>query len=337
MTLVAPLPPMTEDVELRPARDWEEVRRAAIGAGRTFGGRDPEGPFFFERTVRAPTLALENTLLLLVDGRIVSQLQVYDRGMILDGVRAWIGAIGNVYTLPEYQRQGFGGRLLEYARDYLDDRGYVLSVLRTGTPAFYRTAGWEPVPFDRHRVDDPEPVGGKAAAFEPFEPAALDRLMQLYRNSRGTVSGSFHRPRVLWTDWILDPSMEVLPGRERLQLYRPGGEAEGYLAWEGGDDGVTCLEVGFDGADRDRESFLRSCWDFLVGRTDGAVEWHPPVPDAVAAAGGVEFDSETRAGDMVQVHAPEELSRLTRGAVADEPDLVAHLPEDFYWSNVDSF
>jgi len=328
----------TGDVDLGPARDWEEVRRAAIGAGRTFPNRVPEEPFFFERTVRAPTLPLENTVLLRTDGRIASQLQVYERQLRVGDARAWTGAIGNVYTLPEYQGEGLGTRLLEYTREYLADRGYALSVLHTGVPEFYRRAGWEPVPFDRHRVDDPAPAAGEGAdAFEPFEPADLDRLIELYRASRGTEPGSVYRPRLLWTDWILDPSMEVVADPRQVQLYRPDGDAEGYAVVDETDGGVACLEVGYAGDDE--ASFLAACWALLGERAgaSGAVEWHPPVADALdELAGG--FESRNRSGDMVQVHAPGDVSRLTGGDVEDTADLVEYLDRGgFYWSNVDSF
>lgn len=328
---------MAEDVTVRPAADWDDVRRAAIGAGRTFSGRSPEEPFFFERTVSAPTLPLENTLLLRVDGTIASQLQVYERQAVFGGARVWFGAIGNVYTLPEYQGEGYVTRLLEYAGEFIEDKSYAYSVLLTGASLepLYRQGGWERLPQVLHRVSDPDPISSATADdVERFTATEdLETLARIYSECRGSVDGGVVRPRSYWRNWILDPAMEVIDD-DAVVFYRPRDDVEGYMIWEGRDDGVACLETGYDG--EQSEAFVSACWNFLAARAGDRITWYPQPVTSLSDTIAPDLRREPVRGRMVQVHDADTLSRLAAAPIRSTDDLVDSL-SDFYWSPVDSF
>ena len=330
------------EITLRPARDWAEVRTSAVGAGRAFSGRKPEGPFFAERTLSAPALPLDNTVLLFRDGGLVSSLQIYERQLSLAGRRVWAGALGNVYTLPEHRGEGYGSRLLEYARDVIEEKGYALSVLLSGRQGFYRRAGWEVMAYPRLRYADPGPLPAPSSpgGWEPFETDRhLERVRELYRAAERRTDGRVTRPRSLWTDWILAAGTEVL-SEESFLVYREGDAIEGYLAWEPTDSGVACRELVHSAAGTGRARAARTrAWNALVERTSGDVLWEPAAGDLAARVGTESVETERRDHCMVQLHDPDLVAAVTGTSIATTADLREYVTDDggWYWSAVDQF
>lgn len=334
---------MTADVTVRSARNWDEVRRTAVGAGRAFDGRRPEGRFFHERVVGAPALPMENTLLLFVDGDLASSLQVYERSAVVGGAPVTAGAIGNVFTLPEHRGEGRGTRLLEFAREFLAEKGYPFSMLLSGLDEFYGGAGWRACPSTVGVVDDPPTLAsdgggdggaGEWRAFDPDED--LDAVLATYREGVDR-EGRFIRPRSLWEGWTFAPEKEVVDP-ERVRLRVRDGRVTGYLVRRDREGVVHCQETAFRGPADERAAFDAACWNELAASAD-RVAWHPPLPaglrDDVAAAGG-EVTETTDDHCMVQVHDARALDALA--GVTTTAGLVEHLRDsDWYWSGVDAF
>lgn len=338
---------MDDGVTLRPARDWEEVRRSVVGAGRAFSGRKPEGSFFGERVLRAPALPLENTVLLFRDGELASSLQFYERQLSLAGRRVWAAALGNVYTLPEYRGEGYGTRLLRYSRELIEEKGYAVSLLLSGRHGFYGTVGWEVMACSRLRCPEPDrrPASG-GGDWEPFEADRhLERVRELYRAAERRTDGRVARPRPLWTDWILAEGTEVF-SEDDLLVYREGDTVEGYLVFEPVEEGVACRELVYSGngngnGNETTNTVRAAAWNALVERTPGGLVWDPPaggLADDLDAA-GQPVESESRDHCMVQLHDPDLVSAVVGESIATTADLRAYVTADdrWYWSAVDQF
>lgn len=330
---------MTE-VTIRSADDWDEVYRTAVAAGRTFSGRKPEGSFFPARTVSAPGLALDNTFVLYEGETLVSALQAYDRRMTVGGVPVPVAALGNVFTVPEYQGRGYGSRLLEHVRNRLAEKGYAASILLTGTPSFYEQHGWRELPFTTRICTDPVRVSVRSD--DPWIAFDLDdhlgALQMIYRHTRQFQDGRLLRPEVLWRQWVFGSETEVL-SPEQIRLYRRDGTVEGYFVFSGGER-VTCHEVGYVGDDV--ETFLLDVWNALCARSNGAVEWIPPRIERVVEeleAAGCTFEERNESECLLQVHDADLLSAISAESVAATSDLRRHIVAegDWYWSPVDSF
>jgi GNAT superfamily N-acetyltransferase len=324
------------EVTVRSAQSWEEVRRTAAGAGRAFDGRSAAGPFFRARTVDAPALPLENTLLLFVEGDLAGGLQVYERSAVLGGAPLTVGAIGNVFTLPAYRGEGHGSRLLEATREFLAEKGYPLSLLLTGIHEFYEGAGWRVCPSPVQVVADPPSLDANPAGeWRGFDPAAdLDGVAATYREGCDR-EGRLLRPRSLWEGWVVDPETAVLdPGQVRR--YVRDGRTVGYLVREDGEERTGCVEIGYRG--ENAAAFRAACWNELAAEA-AAVEWHPPMPESLGAeiaGAGAEVRETPDDHCMVQVHDARALA--TVAGVETTAALVAHLGEsDWYWSGVDAF
>lgn len=326
------------DISIRSARSWGEVGRTAAGAGRAFEGRNAAGSFFRARTVDAPALPLENTLMQFVDGDLAGALQIYERTIALGGVPCPVGAIGNVFTLPAYRGEGLGRRLLDAACEFLAAQGYPASVLRTSLHEFYSGAGWRVCPSPIHVVVDPPRLDGKAGEWTDFDPAAdLDVLATIYRDGTDR-EGRFLRPRALWEGWTFDPETEILdPGQ--VDLYRHEGRVVGYLVSQTTNGTTECLEVAYRGPGEMLGTFSAACWNKLAGEDPAEINWRPSLPDELRAgleAAGAEIEPTADELCMVQVHDERPLAQLV--GVTTTAGLVEHLwGSDWYWSAVDAF
>lgn len=324
------------DPELRPARTWDEVEETAEGAGRAFA--DESAAFFRRRTLAAPSLPLENTLLALVDGELVSSLQLYERRVFLGGVPAPVGAVGNVMTLPEHQGEGYASALLDYAGEFAASKGYPLTVL-VGDPGFYSRLGYEALPDESRVFADPAPLSdGGNGEWRAFDAARdLDAVASIHREEARRVDGAFDRNPALWRQWVLAELVDPAD----LAVYREDGDIAGYLAQTRAGEGVVCLEVGYGGADR--AGFLADCWNRVVAETDGQVRWDPPLAgleDALRDAGH-RPRAETmldRTGERPMVRAVDgALSARSGGALTSTADAVERFGPDWRLSALDKF
>lgn len=328
---------MTEEVTVRSARHWDEVRRTAVGAERAFDDRRPEGIFFHDRIVRAPALPLENTLCLFVDGRLAGALQVYERSVVVGGVPLTAAAIGNVFTLPEYRGEGYGARLLEATRAFLTEQGYPFSVLLSGHDGFYEGSGWRVCPSTVTTVADASAVpGAPSGTWRSFDPETdLDAVAEIYRDWVAH-EGHFLRPRSLWEQWTFAPEKAVLdPDAVRVRVR--DGRPVGYLVAREEDGRTDCLEVAFR-AGTDRQAFAAACWNELAD-ADARIGWHPPLPDSLRTAladDGASVSEITTDHCMMQVHDSRALDALVNVETTEQ--FVEHLADsDWYWSAVDAF
>jgi predicted acetyltransferase len=83
-----------------------------------------------------------------LDGTIVSQVQVLHRVITVDGQPIPVGGIGGVATHPDFQRRGFAEALMRRAEAYLRDELKVpfgLLVCSDYREKYYQKLGWQTV------------------------------------------------------------------------------------------------------------------------------------------------------------------------------------------------
>jgi predicted acetyltransferase len=328
---------MTESLEIRSASDWDEVEETAARAGRAFP--DETFELFRRRTMDAPSLPLENTLLLLIDGEIASSLQIYQRQCFLGGRLEHVGAIGNVMTLPEHRGDGHASTLLRSAVSFLVERGVPVSFL-IGDPGFYSRLGWRRLPSTKRVVADPPTLPSRSdadATWIPFDAADhLDELVSVYRRSFGERDGTFARPFTLWNGWIF----RELVDRDDVLLYEEGGEIRGYLAYSVTGEAVVCHEIGYLGGDEER--FHIDCWNAIRERERERIVWEPPlgvVADSLADAGATRSEETmldaTGEAPMVRLHDGCSLDGGKVNSTAELADQI--VGPDWFWPTLDKF
>jgi predicted acetyltransferase len=322
---------MNSSLSVRPASNWDEVRKTTRLAGSAFDGRNAE--WFAGRVIDVPALPRENTLLGEVDGNLVCALQLYDRQLSFDDQFLWGAGIGNVCTDPAHQGQGYGRELLETAREFIDSKGYAFSLLH-GPPGFYGQFGWISIPYSELTLESAtDEIGGSPENFRPIATNSdVDTLSELYRNSVSNVS-FLNRPSVLWRDWILEEKTSILDGY-RVEIFEEGNRPEGYMVREVEGDRARCLEAAYTGSLP--ENFYRSCWDRLVRLDSGTISWRPTRRDIlpVGSCGVSENQNETI---MVSVHEGFESDSEDPNNDASQQLVEDLLEKGWYWSPLDAF
>lgn len=130
-----------------------------------------------------PAFVPELDLVMEIDGELIGQV-MYVRSEIVcdDGRRVPIMTFGPIGIAPEYKRQGYGKRLLDYSMEQARRLGAGALAI-TGNILFYGKSGFVPAKTRGVRyADDPE-----AGYFliKELEPGFLDGISGTYRDPEG--------------------------------------------------------------------------------------------------------------------------------------------------------
>ena len=132
-----------------------------------------------------PTWRTSQSPVVVVDGRIVSTLRIWERRVHVGATHFRMGGVGGVTTHPDYRKRGIATRLMEHAADYMRDDGYDLGLLFTEIPAgFYRRLGWCCVPLTGFHAELRHPAKRGRSALEvlPFDESRdLEETVALYQ------------------------------------------------------------------------------------------------------------------------------------------------------------
>lgn len=123
----------------------------------------------------------DRTYVAVEDGHILSAVHYQLRPIrSAHGTVEQVGCIGSVATLPRARGRGLVSRLLANAVQAMTADRCAWSLLFTGTPAVYRTAGWETFPTYAWHAELPQTVPAAGyPAVRSATPADLPRLMSL--------------------------------------------------------------------------------------------------------------------------------------------------------------
>ncbi len=149
-----------------------------------------------------PSYRLDQSRVLLEDGRIVAHLRVWDRAIRVRGAVIRAGGIGSVLTHPEYRGRGFSGALMRNTEAYMLNAGYDVGLLFTiiGTP-FYEALGWTPIPLPTFAIDlESEPTDRLPTHVRALDVVRdLDAVMAIYEQCSSRLTGPEMRPGDYWS------------------------------------------------------------------------------------------------------------------------------------------
>ncbi|MEP7157939.1 MAG: GNAT family N-acetyltransferase [Chloroflexota bacterium] len=81
--------------------------------------------------------------LLELDGRIVTHASVVERSLHVAGRPLRTGYVEAVATDPPHHGKGYGSEVMREVGAYLDDAGFEMAALGTGSQPFYERLGWQ--------------------------------------------------------------------------------------------------------------------------------------------------------------------------------------------------
>jgi ribosomal protein S18 acetylase RimI-like enzyme len=151
-------------------------------------------------------------LLVKVDGRVVSHVQLTDRRIRFGSTTMAMNGILWVGTLPEYRGLGFAQNLIRVADGRARENGVPLQALTTGMPRFYRSLGWgicgrqtfgQTLSRNLPQVADGV-IDGRGGFWHvrPWRQVELNDLMNLYDRQYAHTNGSVLRSEDYWR-WMI--------------------------------------------------------------------------------------------------------------------------------------
>ena len=232
-----------------------------------FRSYDDEYPRAVWETVAADQAIHEGrTLVAVVDGRLVSTAYVDDYLMRIGDRVLNVGGIANVATHPSMRGQGLAEKVLRQAVDLMRSQAYVMGVLITPMPGYYRRFGFRVVPETRFRIDASraDAVTAGAHTIERFDPSRhLDDVITLHEAWSAQFSGTRPRTRQTWTG----PCMWEPDAPDRWLVGLRQGRVVAYLR---GRDGRPDKLNEFVAADPDAGAALLAA-DVATARKKGAI------------------------------------------------------------------
>ena len=192
-----------------------------------------------------PSYRYDQSRVVVVNGRIVSTLRVWEREIRIGSIAVPMGGIGGVGTHPDHQGAGYATALMKDTTAYMRTVGYDVGVLFSAIPcAFYRKLGWASVPLAGFRVTRRRNIGLGETEWhvEPFDEGRdLEPAIALYDKHNAQQSGSLVRTRSYWGS---GPAR--LRGILPTVVARQGNRLGGYLNFQVEGKSANILEVAHD-------------------------------------------------------------------------------------------
>lgn len=171
-----------------------------------------------------PSYKLDLSRVLLVEGRIVSHIRIWDRLIRVRGVALRVGGLGSVVTRPEYRGRGYAGALMKDTDRYLYEAGYdmgsLFSIIGTG---YYGALGWASIPLPTFTLEAGPNVGTCHGSKDvrPLDiDSDLDAVASIYEHCSKDLTGPEIRSREYW---------KIGPSRHRGVFPKWGVERDGAL------------------------------------------------------------------------------------------------------------
>ena len=284
----------------------------------------PDGQERFRQYVRGDSsYRLDQTRVVVADGRIVSTLRVWERRMRIGACALRTGGIGGVGTHPDYRGRGYATSLMRDAVAYMEAVGYDVGLLFSIIScAFYRRVGWESLPLagfrvSRRKMSELEETDWEVQAFD--EERDLEQVAALYETCNAGQSGSIVRSRAHW-----DTAPARIRGILPTVVARRGDALGGYLNFRVGAEAATVREVTHD---REDPTVLKALVNYLlqvceekgVGDVCGEIPHRHPLVDLLVEGGAGDFSLTGTTSAMVY---PVNLPALFRRLL---PDLQSRL------------
>jgi len=187
-------------MEIRGAKESELAEVVDLNC-LVFRPTEAEAPARYWSYLREEsTYELEQSRVLVDQGRVVAHLRVWDRQIRVRKAHLRVGGIGSVLTHPDFRGRGYARALLRDAEAYMARSGYDLGMLFTiiGT-SFYAKLDWVPIPLPTFALDldqhgETPTTLGRNLDLE----RDLSSLIALYDAANADLTGTEVRTEAYW-------------------------------------------------------------------------------------------------------------------------------------------
>jgi len=199
--------------------------------------------FFVPYFYNDPDFKPEYTRVCLVDGKMVSAVQICERRIKVGDVMIVMGGIGNVGTDPKHRDKGYSTKLLQDSIDVMNQAGMDFSELYTGIYPFYERLGWHAISHRFYSGQLTEALADRQS--ERLRPCNwdedIDAIISIYDDFNSHRSHTTIRSREYWMEWIKARS----GSGSSFKVVEGEGGVSGYIQCNHDEENIWLREIGY--------------------------------------------------------------------------------------------
>jgi len=184
-------------VEIRSVKDERELERVFFILDRAF--RRTRADYFIRRTtIGKHDYDFWQTRVLVLDGEIVSTVEIFPSEIWFEGKKIKNAGIGSVATDPDFQGRGFGLQIVRDTNRVAKERGFQVATLFTSIFDFYAKAEYFRVTYPYYEIGEVGSIpNGKHIL--TFMPRYVDDILRIHADYNRPLIG----PVVKSRDWLM--------------------------------------------------------------------------------------------------------------------------------------
>ena len=185
------------EYQIRSPRNQRELEQIFDLLGNCFTRTSRE--YYVKRTLNDPNFDLWQFQTLWINGRPVSNVQIYDKNIWIDGKKVKAAGIGSVATEVPYRNRNFASTLMRQAIEVIKNRGYKLALLFTRVPDLYKKFDFFVVPRVACIFNYPPRISMKNEKIRRFRNRVdLSEIMQIHKSFSNKRNGCIIRGKKGW-------------------------------------------------------------------------------------------------------------------------------------------
>lgn len=182
---------------IRSPRNQRELDQIFDLLGNCFTRTSRE--YYVKRTLNHPDFDLWQFQTLWINGRPVSNVQIYDKNIWIEGNKVKTAGMGSVATEVQYRNRNFASTLMRHAIEVIKNRSYKLALLFTRVPDFYEKFDFFVVPRVVCMFNYPPGISTKNEKLRRFRKRGdLLEIMQIHKIFSNKRNGCIIRGKKDW-------------------------------------------------------------------------------------------------------------------------------------------
>jgi predicted acetyltransferase len=213
---------MLDSVTVRPILP-DELEKVAYVRAAGFGGAEAEALAELQDN---PRYNFSHIIVTEYQGEIIGTVTVFPAQMWLSGVPISVGAVTGVAVLPQFQRKGVAGKMIDFSIVRMVAEGRALSVLFPHSHKYYRQFGYGAIgDLHAYRINPHNlTVFPEGHQVRPFTAEDLPMIRVMYKGQLTWHNGWFTRSNEGWD--------KIIARWPNLMVFDNDGTIEGYYAFE---------------------------------------------------------------------------------------------------------
>jgi predicted acetyltransferase len=213
---------MLDSVTVRPILP-DELEKVAYVRAASYGGNEAECLADLQDN---PRYNSSNIIVAEYQGEVIGTIAVFPAQMWLSGVPISVGAVTGVAVLPQFQRKGVAGKMMDFSIVRMVAEGRAMSVLFPHSHKYYRQFGYGPIgDLHAYRINPHNlTVFPEGHQVRPFTPADLPMMRVMYKGQLTWHNGWFTRSNEWWD--------KIIARWPNIMVFDNDGAIEGYYAYE---------------------------------------------------------------------------------------------------------